>query len=604
MYIINKKDCTGCCACVDICGQNAITLKIDHEGFWYPEVNKNLCTDCGLCEKTCPGMYADKVNKTNKEIPLCFAAYHKEQDIRLDSTSGGVFSALANKMYDVGGYVAGAIYNEDFSVRHIVSNRGEDLVKIRGSKYLQSLCTGLYKEVKKILVKGKKVLACGSPCQMAALHLYLGKDYDNLITCDFICRGINSPKVFRKHLDSLEQQFNSKVVYVKAKNKEFGWRKLTFKAIFENGKKYYGDGEVDNFTRGYLRSGIYCRPSCYECNYKKLPRIADITLADFWGVEKIAPSLDNDTGTSLVMCNSSKGAAYFETIKNEIIYCQVCIDDVKPGNAHLLNSLPVPAINRDDFFSDIEKMPYRKVAKKYFPYKRNQIRSMLSKVKNIARKATDLFYKMGPHPKVWYQFIWINFLRKNSSCNLLKGQVIIPTTYCVFDIHPEAKLNIQGHFYVGYKKVKGSKLETRIRLEKGTILDINDDFTLYAGADIQLFKGGKLILEGGVCNINLQIVCANYIFIGKGTLIGRGVVIRDYDAHYIIKENYKVSAPIKIGNHCWICEGAMISKGVEIGDGSVVAARSLVISKTKVPPKTLVAGSPAMSINEDIEWKV
>ena len=180
---------------------------MDIEGFWYPEVNKDICSDCGLCEKTCPEIHTKEVNETNTGDPICYGAHHKDQNIRFDSTSGGLFSALANKMYDMGGYVAGAIYNDDFSVRHIVSNNRDDLEKLRSSKYLQSLCVDLYKDIKKLLLKGEKVLVCGCPCQMAALRLYLGKDYENLIICDFICRGINSPKVFRKHLDSLEQKY-------------------------------------------------------------------------------------------------------------------------------------------------------------------------------------------------------------------------------------------------------------------------------------------------------------------------------------------------------------------------------------------------------------
>lgn len=603
--ILNKKNCNGCCACVDICPTNAILLKTDIEGFWYPEVKNNLCTDCGLCEKTCPEINADKINKTNTENPLCFAAHHKEQEIRIDSTSGGIFSTLANNMYSIGGFVAGAIYNDDFSVRHIISNNPEDLVKIRSSKYLQSLCTDLYKEVKSLLVKGEKVLICGCPCQMAALRLYLNKDYENLIICDFICRGINSPKIFRKHLDSLEQRYGSKVIYAKAKNKELGWRKLTFKAVFENGESYYGDGKIDDFTRGYLQSGVYCRPSCYDCKFKNIPRIADITLGDFWGIEKIVPSLDNDTGTSLVMCNSEKGKAFFVTKLNEIAYQQVSIDDILPGNLSLLNSLPLPVINRNQFFADIEKIPFSQVAKKYFPFKKHTLRLLLSRIKNFLKKVIGPFYRMGFHPTVWYQFLWINFMRKNSKCDLLKGHIIMPTPYCIFDIHPNAKLNIHGNFVFGFKKIRGSRLETRIRLDDNTTFNINDDFTLYAGADVQIFEKGILTFEGGPgagCNINCQIICASNVIIGRSTLIGRNVVIRDYDAHYIVQKNYKVSAPISIGNHCWIGEGAMISKGVIIGDGSIIAARSWVISR--VPPRTLVAGSPAMPMDDNIEWKV
>lgn len=212
---------------------------------------------------------------------------------------------------------------------------------------------------------------------------------------------------------------------------------------------------------------------------------------------------------------------------------------------------------------------------------------------------------MGFSITTWYKFFWINFFRKNSFTNFKKSNLIIPTKYCVFDIHPEAKIEVCGLVTVGYSKVKGSKLETRIRLEKNTLFAINDKFTMYAGADMQVFEGGCLIFKGGPaagCNIHCQIVCADKITIGKSTLIGRNVVIRDYDAHYIIDDNFKIKEPIVIGDHCWITEGVLISKGVTIGDGSIVGARSWVIRN--IPEKTLVAGNPAMPIQKNIEWKV
>ena len=601
--ISDKAECNGCCACFDICPTNAISLQIDNEGFWYPEINKDLCTSCELCLKTCPELIDLKSLETKPENPICYGAHYNDQKIRIDSTSGGLFSALANKMYDLGGYVAGAIYNDDFSVKHIISNNRDDLEKLRSSKYLQSSCTNLYKDTKKLLIRGEKVLVCGCPCQMAALRLFLSKEYENLIICDFICRGINSPKVFRKHLDSLEKQYDSKIVYVKAKNKELGWRKLTFKTIFENGQSYYGDGQTDNFTRGYLRSGVYCRPSCFSCKFKDLPRIADITLADFWGIEKVNPELDNDTGTSVVMCNTPKGIDFFNTIKDNLEYSQVDVKDIIPGNPSLLYSLKKTNTDREKFFKDLNQLTFNKVANKYFPL--NKKRILLSKVKRGLKNVLFPFYIMKFHPFLWLKFIWLNFLRKNTSSNFLKGHVIIPTQCCIFDIHRSAKINVKGRIHFGYKKVRGSKLETRIRIEKNATLNIEDIFTVFAGADIQLFQNSTMTLKGGVgagCNIHCQIVCANEISIGRNTLIGRNVVLRDYDAHYIIQKNYKVSAPIKIGNHCWIGDGAMISKGVSIGDGAIVAARSWVIQK--VPSKTLVGGSPAMSIQENVQWKI
>lgn len=603
--IIDKKECNGCCACFDACPAKAIHLVKDSEGFWYPEVDNQKCVDCSRCEMVCPEIQAESPLLRVGEEPTCYAARHKNIDIRKDSTSGGVFSFFAEAVFAEGGSVAGAVYREDFSVEHIITNNTDDLARLRSSKYLQSDCAGLYLAIEKCLTKGEMVLVCGCPCQMAALRLFLGKDYDNLVVCDFICRGINSPKVFRKHLDALENKYGSKVLYAKAKNKEYGWRSLTFKAVFENGETYYGDGREDDFTRGYLHTGFYCRPSCFDCKFKKMPRIADLTVGDFWGVEKVAPSLDDDNGTSLVMCNTPKGKKFFDSIKDGFEVQQVKLNEIEPGNRSLYESIGVSQKGRSAFFEDLDNMLFSKVAAKHFPQPNAKFHLLKSRLKMSFKRARKIYQTMGFSPCVWFQFLWLNFLRSNTSSNLLKMHFILPTKYCVFDIHPSAKINVKGLVTFGLSKIRGSRLETRIRLESETELNYNDSFVLFAGADIQVFKGGKLTFDGGPsagCNINCQIVCADNIKIGRSTLIGRNVIIRDYDAHYIIQKNYKIMAPIQIGEHCWIGEGALIGKGVKIGDGAIVAARSWVV--TNVAEKTLVAGAPAMPVSKNIEWKV
>ena len=247
IQINDKSKCCGCNACGDICPKDAITFKTDIEGFWYPEINMERCIDCGLCEKVCPELHVNELKKNDYEQPVTLAAINKNMRIRWDSTSGGAFSALADIMYGQGGYVSGAVYNEDFSVSNFISNNPADLVRLRSSKYLQSNAEGLYRNIRDLLRNGEKVLVCGTPCQMAALRSFLRKDYDNLIIVDFICRGVNSPKVYRKYLDSLERRYGGKVVYVKAKNKELGWRNLTRKVVFDNGKVYYGVRMDDDF---------------------------------------------------------------------------------------------------------------------------------------------------------------------------------------------------------------------------------------------------------------------------------------------------------------------------------------------------------------------
>lgn len=606
--IIDKTKCCGCCACVDTCAHKAITLKTDIEGFWYPEVNPELCTNCGLCDKICPELHINELKKNDYSQPVkTIAAIHKRIDVRWDSTSGGAFSALADAMYEKGGYVSGAIYNEDFSVRNYISNNPEDLIKLRSSKYLQSKAEGLYAEIRTLLRKGEKVLACGTPCQMAALRSFLRKDYNNLIIVDFICRGVNSPKVYRKYLDSLERKFNGKVIYVKAKNKELGWRNLTRKVVFDNGKSYYGVHMADDFRRGY-HTNVFCRPSCYKCQYKGFPRIADITIADYWGIEKVNKNLDNNIGTSMILLNSKKGESYFNYIKDKIEWEETKFESILAGNIALQKAIDSPKINRELFFKDLDEKTFEEVTEKYFPLHKKKI-ALKSRIKQFIKPYARLYKLFNFNLKAYFQFLALNN-RKNSESNWKSEQVIYTMPGTVFDIHPSAKIKIKAPFIYGNIPVKGMHMPTCLRMEAGTSLEIHDGpltrygkvpYNLRYGAYIEIVNKGKLYIGQGACNVGLTIMCAKEIRIGNGVRIGRNVSIRDWNGtHVIINATYKNHAPVHIKNNVWLCSGCTIMPGVTVGEGSVVAANSVVTKD--VPPHCIVAGNPAKVIKENIEW--
>ena len=248
--IKRKEDCCGCNACGDACPKGCITFETDIEGFAYPVVDKDTCINCHLCEKACPIINVDKLKKNDFKQPETHAAVSKNIMTRFASTSGGMFTVLAQQMYKQGGYVGGAIFDEGWMVSQLISNDKADLEKIRGSKLHQSNSQGFYEKVKELLKAGEKVLVCGMPCQMAALRAFLKKDYDNLIIVDLICRGINSPKVFQKWLTFLEEEYGAKVKHFRVKSKELGWRKLTTKVEFENGKVLYDTNDTNYFTIG------------------------------------------------------------------------------------------------------------------------------------------------------------------------------------------------------------------------------------------------------------------------------------------------------------------------------------------------------------------
>lgn len=601
IQIKNKIDCCGCNACGDVCAHNAITFKTDNEGFWYPEVDMQLCTDCHLCEKVCPMLHIEELKHNDFDKPKVYGCYHNDIVIRFDSTSGGIFSALAQEMYKQKGYVGGAVYTENFDVKNIISNDKKDLKRLRSSKYLQSNAEGLYKEVKDLLKAGEKVLVCGSPCQMAGLRSFLGKNYENLIIVDFVCHATNSPKVFHKYLEALEARYNSKIVAIKDKNKDHGWHSLARKITFEDGQVYYGEGHEDDFRRGY-HMNVYERPSCYDCKFKDFPRMSDITLADFWGLKTIDPSMDKDLGTSMVMINSKKGMELFEKIVPKLTCKEYTLEQGVNGNRPniMRGHLPYPStIDRDDFFRDLDAMPFDECASKYFPYKDYQTLSKKQKLKNVLRAV----YYTRLHPaKLWRLFYW-NCWHKAIHTNIPEGNILNVLSHCAIDISKAATVDIQGKVDLNVKRTRGSKAEFRLLVEDGAILSFGKGHSFFKyDSDIQVFRGAKLIIGSVATNIGLNIVCSEMIQIGNDVHIGRDVWIRDNNGgHTVIIKGYKDKAPVIIGDHAWICSNVNITKGVTIGEGAIISANSVVTSN--IPANCIASGNPAMVIADNIIWR-
>ncbi|WP_434503070.1 Coenzyme F420 hydrogenase/dehydrogenase, beta subunit C-terminal domain [Prevotella sp.] len=599
--IQKKEDCCGCNACEDICPKDAITFKTDNEGFWYPEVDLCKCIDCHLCEKVCP-ILSTANNIVRYDVPKVFAAYSKDEIIRLDSTSGGIHSMLSNAIYARNGYVGGAVYNSDHTVSHIVSSDKLMLSKIRSSKYLQSSLDGQYKEIKTLLKGGKEVFYCGAPCQIQALYKFLNKEYENLTTCDFICRGVNSPKVFLSYMEMLKKRYGQKVTEIKFKNKKWGWHNFSMRVNFENGEEYCKDRNNDYFFIGYLKYGNFCRPSCYDCKFKGFPQKADITLADFWGIEKLDKSMDQDKGTSLVMINSYKGMALFDSIKENIVWKEFTLDDAKAGNPALEGSLKAVRNDRTVFFDALDKYPFDLVAKKYFPLPtfKNNLKNKTYYYLHKGKQIYDLILDYGFSFQSWITFFKCNFFSRQIISDVRLP--ILNHKKCIVQLEKGAKIKVKkGRLTIGVRQVRKSLQQTRVLVEENGILTIDGNFSVYEGTYIRIVRNGHLILHDGFFNENVQIICGDTIEIGSDCTIGRDVVIRSFDGHTIIRDGYKISEPIKIGDHVWIGQGASVLKGVTIGNGAIIAAGAVVTKD--VPAHSVVGGVPAKNISENIEWK-
>lgn len=378
IIVTDKKNCVGCHACYNRCPVKAIEMIEDEKGFLYPKVNKEKCINCNLCQKVCPILNQRQIENE----PKAYAVKNKNDMIRKQSSSGGVFSLLAENVLQDGGVVFGVTFDEKWRAKHIYAESKEELQKFRGSKYLQSTIGDTYAKAKTFLENGRKVMFTGTPCQIEGLKAFLGKEYENLITQDIICHGVPSPKVHDKYVEFIRKRVNGeKIEEINHRAKRDSWKDYKIYIKFNN-NEYIQSHNTDLYMQAFLKN-TSLRDSCYDCKFKKKNRISDITLADFWGIENVLPELNDDKGVSLVIVNSENGKKIFEQIKDKIDYRNVDFEQAIQNNPSMINSSKEDP-NREDFFKHIDDTPFDRLVSKY-TYKVSIVRRVLNKAKKIFR---------------------------------------------------------------------------------------------------------------------------------------------------------------------------------------------------------------------------
>ena len=382
--INDKYQCCGCTACVNICPKNCITMAPDEEGFLYPEVNKDLCINCGLCEKVCPVIKPADIQRGER---TSYAIRSKNSDVLRNSTSGGFFTPLANYVLNNGGVICAVTYSDEWMVAHefLTESNEEAFAKYRGSKYVQSHLGDCFSRIKEYLTQGRFVCFIGTTCQVNGLKKYVGDD-KNLVTVDLVCHGTPSPKLWSKYINYQQEKYNSKITSVSFRNKTYGYHSGTMKIEFANGKTYYGSARVDYMLKSFFRE-ISSRPICYQCPFKQVERCSDLTIYDCWHFSDLVKGeKDDDKGYTNVIVQSEKGVEILKALADKLEIYQVDTQKAIELDGVMVTKAAVPHPKRKDYYKDLDKETLPQHIQRFIPVMKKDI---------LIEKSKRVLYKLG-----------------------------------------------------------------------------------------------------------------------------------------------------------------------------------------------------------------
>ena len=380
----NKTSCNGCSACSNVCPVDAIRFIPDEIGFLYPSIDSNICIKCKKCEAIC-----SETQIANLKEPLqVYAAANKNRNALYNSSSGGIFSVLAEHILQNNGIVCGCVFDSSLNPIHICTEKREEFLLMQKSKYAQSDIKFVYREIKEYLKKGKTVLFTGTPCQVSALYSIVGRNHENLVTMDLICHGVPSNAMFHKFLSYLEKKYKTKIINFDFRSKKYGWPRFTME-FTNNSGKIKNIGKYDEFYIPAFTSGNMMRPSCFDCTYATPKRIGDITIGDFWGHEKVDLPFDISRGLSVFTLNS-KTALNFLPVFQESLHTMAIDYQIAVTHNTCLNR-PTSKGNKWDFYMTAFKNDnIESAAKQYIETHKNRI--LQFRIKNLIPK--EIFIKL------------------------------------------------------------------------------------------------------------------------------------------------------------------------------------------------------------------
>lgn len=570
IHINDKKQCSGCTACTSICPENCIEMQEDEEGFLYPQVDISACIQCSKCVKVCPYTNSEFTLKpTTEELALCYAAYNRNEEIRYKSSSGGMFRAFADKIIAEGGVVFGAAFDKDFAVYHTYTETLNGLAAFMGSKYLQSRMGNAFTSVKQFLNDGRKVLFTGCACQIAGLKRFLKTDDQNLICIDILCHGVGSPKIWKNYLNNYFADYNIKSI--NCRDKTVGWSSSSYK--IEGTKKLYSEIVHKNIYHKNYIENIFIRPACIVCPFKKDNRVSDITIADCWGFQKIAPEMNDEKGLSSVIVHTVKGKLLFDEIAEQLVLKKTSIDDVKEYNPDYIQNQKPNHLRRDAFWKDYNQLPFKILLKKHLGESKKQKAMLL--IKKVAIKIM---------PARIYKIVKLIYNCRKFRIKSVKAIVAADKRFNEtfrFDgkkMPNSFKRQPEWKFIVTYRKFQANR-DNIIGVYYRKKLDLIERKTGIHIEGNPNFGRGLIIGHYGRIIINGAAQFGEQIYITHGITIGRNAIGK------------KKGTPV-IGNKVRIGANASIVGNVRIGNDVLIAPNAFV--NIDVPDHSVVVGNPCV----------